>query len=147
MQNTTLNPLDSSEALGTTSVQPQMVAGGGNTSNSTPMTIPMVNFLVNNICSTSTLVSVGIVPGSNPGSTSTSYTCIPTGGCTLPNMGFPYGGAHEGKNIQVINLNPFVLPNTFLGCNFRGNPTPWNGNIPGGNNGSWNMISNWSNHP
>ena len=78
-----------------------------------------------------TLVPVGIVLGSNPGSTSTSYTSIPTRGCTLPNMGFPYGGAHQGQDIQVINLNPFGLPNTYLGSNSKGNLTPWNGKISG----------------
>ena len=98
MQNPTLNPLASLHALGTTPVQPQMVVGGVNTSNSTPMTIPIVSMHPINISSTSTSVPVGTVPGSNPGSGSTSYTGIPTGGCTLPNMGFPYGGVNQGQN-------------------------------------------------
>ena len=113
-----------------------MVAGGGHTSNSTPMTIPMVNVPINNISSTNTLVLVGTVLGSNPGSTSTSYTCIPIGGCTLPNMGFPYGGVNQGQNIQGINLNSFSQTNP------GGNPTLWNGNIPSGGNGPCNMNTN-----
>ena len=44
-------------------------------------------------------------------------------------------------------MNPFALPNTYLGSNSRGNPTPWNGNIPCGNNGSCNMNANWINPP
>ena len=105
----------SSEALGSTSVQPQMVVKGGSTSNSTLMTIPIVNVPVNNISSTSTSVPVGIVLGSNPRITSTSYTSIPIGGCTLPNIGFPYGGAYQGQNLQGVNLNPFRQYNTSLG--------------------------------
>ena len=115
MKNLTLNPLASSEAPGTTSVQPQMVVGGGNTFNSTPITIPTANVHVYNISSTITSVPVGTVLGSNPGSTSTSYIGIPTGGCTLPNLGFPYGGAYQGQNLQGVNLNPFGQPNTCIG--------------------------------
>ena len=118
MQNSTLNPLASLEALGTTSFQPQMVVGGGNASNLTPLTIPTINVHVNNIISTNTSVPVGTVLGPNPGSTSTSYTCIPTRGCTLPNMGFPYGRAYQGQNSQGVNLNPFCQPNTCLGSRF-----------------------------
>ena len=119
MQNMTLIPLASSEALQTTLVQPQLVVGGGSTSNLTPMTIPMVNVHVNNISSTRTSIPVRTIPGSNPRSTSTSYTGIPSGGCTLPNLGFPFGGAHQGKNMQGINFNPFVQPNTYL-CSTSG---------------------------
>ena len=146
MQNPTLNPLASSEALGTTLVQPQMLAGGGNTSNSTPTKIPTINVAINIISSTNTSVLVGTVTGSNPGSTSTSYIGIPTGGCPLPNMGFPYDGAHQGQKLQGFNLNHFFQLNTCLGSTSRGNSTPWNGNIPSGGNGPWNMNTNWSNH-
>ena len=146
MQNPTLNPFSSLEALETTPIQPQMVIEGVNTSNLTPMTIPTVNMHVNNISLTITSMPVGIVLGSNPGSTSTSYTGIPTGGCTLPNMGFPYGGDHQGQNLQGFNLNPFGKPNTCLGSTSRGKSTPWTSNIPSGGNGPWNMNTNWINH-
>ena len=124
-----------------------MVYRGGNTSKSTPMKIPTVNVPINNISSTNTLVLVGTVSGSNPGNTSTSYMCIPTGGCTLPNMGFPYGGDYQGQNLQAVNVNPFGQPNTCLGSTSRWKSTPWNGNIPSGGNGPWNMNTNWRNHP
>ena len=124
-----------------------MVVGGGNTSNSTPMTIPTVSVPAINISSTSTSVLVGTVLGSNPGSTSTSYIGIPTTRCTLPNMGFPYGGVNKGKKLQGVNLNPFSQTNPCLGSTSRGNPTLWNGNIPRGENGPWNVNTNWRNHP
>ena len=98
-----------------------MVDGGGSTSNSTPMTIPTVNVHVNNISSTNTSMPIGIVPGSNPRSTSTSYRGIPIRGCTFPNMGFPYGGAYQGKKLQGVILNAFFQPNTCLGSTYRGN--------------------------
>ena len=89
-------------------MQPQTVVRGGNTSNSTLMPIPLVNVPINNISSTNNSMPVGIVPSYNHGSTTTSYTFIPTRLCTLPNMGFPYGGAHQSQNIQGINMNPLV---------------------------------------
>ena len=79
-------------------------------------------------------MSIGTILDSNPGSRSTSYIGVPIGGRTLPNMGFPYGGAYQGQNLQGVNLNPFVQPNTCLGSTSRGNSTPWNGNIPIGGN-------------
>ena len=109
-----------------------MVVGRGNTSNLNPMTIPTVNMHVNNVSSTNTFVPVGTVTGSNPISTSTSYTGIPIGGRTLTNMGFPYSGAYQGQNLEGVNLNPFGQPNTCLGSTYRGNSTSWNGNIPSG---------------
>ena len=124
-----------------------MVAKGGNTFNSTPTKIPTVIVPVNNISSTSTSVPVCTVPGSNPRIISTSYTCIPNGGCTFPNMGFPYGGPYQGQNLQGVNLNPFRQYNTSLGSTSRGNSTSWNGNIPSGGNGPWNINTNWSHHP
>ena len=102
---------------------------------------------VNNISSTDTSMLVGTILGSNPGSTSTLYTGIPTGGCTLPNMGFPNVGAYQGHKLQGVNLNPFGQPKTCLGSTSRGNSTPWNGNIPSGGNGHWNMNTNWRNYP
>ena len=101
-----------------------MVARGGNTSNSTPMKIQIVNLLVDSISSTNTSFSVGRVLGSNPGSTSTSYTSIPTRGCTLTKMGFPYGGAHKGQKLQGVNLNIFGQHNTCLCSTSIGNSTP-----------------------
>ena len=115
MQNPTFNPVASLGALGTTRAQPQMVTGGGNTSNSTMMTTSTVSMNAINISSTSTYVPIGTVPSSNLGGTSTSYTSIPTTGCTLPNMGFPYGGVNQGQNSQGVNLNPFIQTNSCLG--------------------------------
>ena len=83
------------------------------------MSIPTNNMPYTSIISTITLVLVGIVLGSNPRRTSTLSIVIPTGGCALPNIGFPYGGAYQGQNIQVFNVNPFGLPNTCLGSSFH----------------------------
>ena len=110
------------------------------------MVVPTVSMPAINIISTSTSVPVAIVLGSNPGSTSTSYTSIPNVGCTLPNMGFPYGGVNQGQNLKGVNLNPLSQTNPCLGSTSGGNPTLWNGNIPSGGNGPWNMNTNWRNH-
>ena len=137
----------STGAPGTTPTQPQMVTRGGNTSNSTPMRTSIVSNNSINISSTITYLPIGTVPSSNPGGTSTSYTSIPTTGCTLPNMCFPYGGVNQGQNSQGVNLSPFIQTNPCLGSTSGGNPTLWNGNIPSGGNGPWNMNTNWRNHP
>ena len=40
--------------------------------------------------------------------------------------------------------NPLGPHISCLGSASRGNPLPWNVNIPGKNNASWNTNSNWN---
>ena len=44
----------------------------------------------------------------------------------------------QPKMVARGNQNPVGTPNSFLDATSRGNPLPWNFNIPSGNNASWN---------